>query len=341
MFVCQPNSVIDNNNNNNNSENEQDDKNNYSKFLTSSQLSAYITSISNNQNGKLLIIDCGLPLRYNERRIKESFLLNINDKLSRKRLLNRGLKNFLDQNHLNRLNQSEIVILYDDSTSSSSSSCSNSKIQPQLSSTIKCIFDEIKRYDINKTIYILQSSFDEFYQYYPTLCYVSSINISSDDHELPSPTIDIDSYDMSEILPGLYLGNAHDAKDKNLLEKNQIKSIVNISKTIPCYYEQDKLFNYLQLICNDSCQENILQYFDKTLEYIHKNLLLNQNILVHCQGGVSRSPSFIIAYLMKYHSKTFDQAYSIVKDKRKIINPNLSFLAQLTRYEQMIRTITQ
>ena len=39
---------------------------------------------------------------------------------------------------------------------------------------------------------------------------------------------------------------------------------------------------------------------------------------------------------MKYHEKTFDQAYLLVKDKRKIINPNLNFLAQLTRYEQII-----
>jgi hypothetical protein len=326
MLVCQQKSVIDGNN-----ENEEQDKNNSSIFLTSSELSAYMTN-----EISFLIIDCGLPLRYNERRIKESFLLNINDRLSRKRLTKSGLKNFLDQNLLNRLNQSEIIILYDDSIRSSSSSCSKLITQQQISATTKCIYDEIKRYDSNKTIYILQSSFEEFYQQYPTFCYTSSSNNNHQDQPSPSPTIDIDSYKMSEVIPGLYLGNAHDAEDKNFLEQNEIKCIINISTTIPCYHENETLFDYYHLPCNDTCHENILQHFDKTFEYIHKKLSLNQNVLVHCQGGISRSPSFIIGYLMKYYSKTFDQAYSIVKDKRKIINPNLSFLAQLTRYEQMI-----
>ncbi len=333
MLLCQQTSAIDNN------ENEQEEKNNSKNFVTSAQLSAYMTSGINIQNEKLLIIDCGSPLRHNERRIKESFLLNINDKVSRKRLMNRGLKSFLDPNQLNRLNQSEIIILYDDSIQSSL--CSNSIIQFQISPIIQCVFDQIKRYDSNKTIYILQSSLEEFYQHYPTFCYISSSNNDQHDEPSPSPTIDIDSYQMSEVLPGLYLGNAHDAKDMNLLKQNQIQSIINISKTIPCHYENETLFDYLQLPCNDSSQENLLQYFEKTLEYIHQKLLSNQNILVHCQGGISRSPSFIIGYLMKYHSKTFDQAYSLVKDKRKIINPNMNFLAQLTRYEQMITSNMQ
>ncbi len=335
MLLCQQQSVIDNNN-----ENEEEEKNNSAMFLTSAELSAYMTPGINIQTEKLLIIDCGSPLRYNERRIKESFLLNINDKLSRKRLINRGLQNFLDQNQLNRLNQSEIIILYNDTIQSSS--CSKSINQCQISPVLQCIFDEIKRYDSNKRIHILQSSFEEFYQHYPTFCFISSSNDNHNDyHPLPSPTVDIDSYEMSEVLPGLYLGNAHDAQDMNLLKQNQIKFIINISTTIPCYHENENLFEYLRLSCNDNCQENILQYFEKTFEYIHQNLLLNQNVLVHCQGGISRSPSFIIGYLMKYYSKTFDQAYTIVKDKRKIINPNLNFLAQLTRYEQMITSNMQ
>lgn len=318
-----------------NNENEQEEKVNCSIFITSSQLSAYMTSINRN----VLIIDCGSPLRHNERRIKESCLLNINDKLSRKRLITRGLKNFLDQNQLDRLNQSEFIILYNDSIHPTT--CSNTKLQNQISPIMQCIFDEIKRYDSTKIITILQSSFEEFYQHYPNLCYTSSNHLNHHDNPLPSPTVDIDLYQMSEILPGLYLGNANDAKDLNLLQNNHIKLIINISTNIPCYYKEENLFEYCHLSCYDTCQQNILQYFENIFKLIEQKLLLNENILVHCQGGISRSPSFIIGYLMKYHSKTFDQAYEFVKDKRKIINPNLSFLAQLTRYEHMITTNMQ
>ncbi|CAF1083560.1 unnamed protein product [Adineta ricciae] len=328
MLVCQQTSVADKCN-----EGEQEGKNTSSIFITCAQFAIYVATIMNTSNGKLLIIDCGSPLRHNERRIKESFLLNVNDKLSRKRLTTRGLKNFIDQHQLHRLDQSEIVILYDDSITSS---CSNSITQPKLSSTIQCIFDQIQQYDSNKIVYVLQSSFDEFYQHYPTCCYVSSADSLTTDHISPSPSIDLDTYEMSQILPGLYLGNARDAEDRNLLKYNAIKAIINISTTIPCHYQDDHSLDYLQLNCQDSTQENLLQHFDKTFEYIQKKLASNENVLVHCQGGISRSPSFVIGYLMRYHSKTFNQAYLFVKEKRRIINPNLNFLAQLTRYEQMI-----
>ncbi|CAF4203142.1 unnamed protein product, partial [Rotaria magnacalcarata] len=248
MLVCQQKLVIDNNN-----ENEQEDKSNSSNLITSAQVSAYITTAINMHNENLLIIDCGSPLRYNERRIKESFLLNINDKLSKKRLISRGLKNFLDQSQLNRLNQSEIIILYDDSIQrpSSSCSCSNSTVPKEISPIMKCILNEIQRYDSNKIVYILESSFDEFYRYYPTFCYISLSDCPDNDISYASLTTDIESYTMSEVIPGLYLGNAQDAEDMHLLKQNDIKSIINISTSIPCHYANEKLFDYLRLPCYD------------------------------------------------------------------------------------------
>jgi hypothetical protein len=329
MLVCQQKSVIVNSNENGNDNN--------SIFLTCAQLAACITVNNNNATRTLLIIDCGSPLRHTERRIQDSFLLNVNDKISRKRLSTRGLKNFLDVNQLNRLDKNEIIVLYDD-TIRSSSSCASSPTASQLSAAMKCVYDEIKRYDVNKTIYVLQSSFDEFNQHHSSYCYIST----STDEDISTPTpvttkpADIESFEMSEILSGLYLGNARDAEDLNLLKQNQIKTVINISTSIPCAFEDDKTFEYLRVPCHDTCKQNILQHFETTFEYIHKRLLADKKILVHCQGGVSRSPSFIIGYLMRHHSKTFDEAHNLVKTKRSIINPNLNFLGQLTQYQQML-----
>jgi hypothetical protein len=36
---------------------------------------------------------------------------------------------------------------------------------------------------------------------------------------------------------------------------------------------------------------------------------------------------------MRKYKKTYDEAYNIVKDKRKIIQPNPGFEAQLRQYE--------
>ncbi|CAF2840033.1 unnamed protein product [Rotaria sp. Silwood2] len=329
MLACQQKSVTVMNNENEKSIN--------SVFITCSQLAAHITACINNIDRKVLIIDCGSTLRHAERRIQSSILLNVNDKISRKRLATRGLKNFLDINQFNRLENNEILILYDDSIRVSSL-CSNSSIQSQLSPSMKCVYDEIKRFDINKTIYVLESPFDEFYQNYPLFCYISR----STDEDLSSPPpsaaveTDIGSYQISEVLPGLYLGNSQDAENFTLLQQHQIKVIINVSTSIPCYFENDNVFEYLRLPCHDSPHQNIRQYFETTFEYIHQKLSMNKNILVHCQGGVSRSSSFVIGYLMKYHSKTFTEAHRFVRTKRSIVNPNLNFVGQLTQYEQSL-----
>ena len=336
MLICQQQSPLVNNN-----ENVHEEKRNQPIFLTSAQASAYLTASNGAADTqRMLIIDCGFPFRHNDRRIKHSLLLNVNDKLSRKRLVTRGLKNFLDDDQFNRLNTSEMIILYDDAIHPTVTSCSASVSQFELSPSMKSIVEQIQRLDTTKLVCILQTPFEEFFQQYPTLCESYSAPKSDSDHVVPPPTADVYSYNMSEIVPGLFLGNAIDAENITLLQQNQIKSIINISQTIPCYHEAELLFNYLQLPCNDSSQENILQYFQSTFESIQMSLSRNQNVLVHCQGGVSRSPSFVIGYLMKYHSKTFDQAYALVREKRKIINPNFNFLAQLTRYEQMLTTAT-
>ena len=54
-----------------------------------------------------------------------------------------------------------------------------------------------------------------------------------------------------------------------------------------------------------------------------------RNILIHCAAGVSRSASFTIAYLMKKNKMKYEDAYALVKEKRKIIRPNSYFTQQL------------
>ena len=43
------------------------------------------------------------------------------------------------------------------------------------------------------------------------------------------------------------------------------------------------------------------------------------NVLVHCMAGVSRSATLVIAYLMKSRNVSFNEAFAIVKSKRKLV----------------------
>jgi len=51
--------------------------------------------------------------------------------------------------------------------------------------------------------------------------------------------------------------------------------------------------------------------------------------LVHCAAGVSRSASFMIAFLMKDQGIGYEESRKIVKSKRNIVNPNSGFVSQL------------
>lgn len=58
----------------------------------------------------------------------------------------------------------------------------------------------------------------------------------------------------------------------------------------------------------------------------------NRKVFVHCAAGVSRSASFVIAYLMKSKLMPYLDAYALVKCKRPIIKPNSGFVKQLEEY---------
>lgn len=59
-------------------------------------------------------------------------------------------------------------------------------------------------------------------------------------------------------------------------------------------------------------------------------------ILVHCCAGISRSAAIVIAYCMHCYKWNLEKSYSHVKKQRSIINPNVGFWCQLSRFEQKL-----
>lgn len=58
-----------------------------------------------------------------------------------------------------------------------------------------------------------------------------------------------------------------------------------------------------------------------------------KKILIHCQAGISRSPTIVIAYLMWKLGMPYERAYAHVKRIRPFINPNPGFSETLKKFD--------
>ncbi len=81
--------------------------------------------------------------------------------------------------------------------------------------------------------------------------------------------------------------------------------------------------------------------FDETIRFMNMALENpSSRILVHCNLGISRSTTIILAYLMKTYYATLYEAFKFLRHRRPIICPNMGFLRQLIDYENDLFSYT-
>ena len=137
----------------------------------------------------------------------------------------------------------------------------------------------------------------------------------------------------SQIFNWLYLGTFANACDIDELKRNKITYILNCA--LECINTKlPENIKELHLKIRDTDDFEIINYFEEANHFIQKCRKEGCNILVHCKFGISRSPSFIIAYLIKYNKLSVDEALKLVNRKRFQIKPNKGFINQLYRYKK-------
>uniref|UniRef100_A0A8D3BCE4 protein-tyrosine-phosphatase n=1 Tax=Scophthalmus maximus TaxID=52904 RepID=A0A8D3BCE4_SCOMX len=159
----------------------------------------------------------------------------------------------------------------------------------------------------------------------------SSLPASLSDESLMTP--DAENAVVSAILPFLFLGNERDAQDLDLLLRLNIGYVVNVTTHLPLYHVNSGL-RYKRLPATDNSKQNLRQYFEEVFEFIEEAYQSGQGVLVHCQAGVSRSATIVIAYLMKHTLMTMTDAYKYVRSRRPVVSPNLNFMGQLLEFER-------
>ncbi|CAF3007016.1 unnamed protein product [Rotaria sp. Silwood2] len=148
---------------------------------------------------------------------------------------------------------------------------------------------------------------------------------------------DVDGENPSVVIDDfLYHGDIGHASNVSLLIKLGIRHIVNTCDE-SLKTEITHNFNVLWISIDDDLRANINQYFQQTNDFLFSCKQKKEKVLVHCQMGISRSSSIVLAYLMKYHHDTLIKAYKYLLDRRPQSLPNSGFLLQLIRYEKVLR----
>ncbi|KAJ7132160.1 protein-tyrosine phosphatase-like protein [Mycena epipterygia] len=135
----------------------------------------------------------------------------------------------------------------------------------------------------------------------------------------------------SLIVPHVYLSDyftAHDEKQLSKLGITHVVSILDRVPTIPeCIPEERRLY----ISIADRSDVDISQYLNQTTEFISAALAENENnnVLVHCFQGVSRSATVVCAYLVATTTMTASESIVYVQAKRSIVCPNIGFRNQL------------
>ncbi|XP_059144303.1 mucin-2-like isoform X2 [Physella acuta] len=282
----------------------------------------------NNGLGKTVVIDSRSFLEYNTSNIHQS--VNVCCSKLVKRRLQQDKVHVLDL-----LNQtcnivtdaSWDVIVYDQCTEDPSQLTSDNFVQVLLHK-LSTTFNSVA---------FLKGGFLAFQASHPSLTEnKSSSHRCSTLTSLSQPCMPVSNIGPTRILPFLYLGSQQDSLNQDLAQVNGITYILNVSKTCPRPpYILDGHFHRIPV--NDNYCEKLLPYFYEAFQFLDKVREANGCVLVHCLGGVSRSPTLAIAYIMRYMRMSSDEAYRYVKDKRPTISPNFNFLGQLLEYEKVIR----
>ncbi|KAG0352853.1 hypothetical protein BGZ54_002542 [Gamsiella multidivaricata] len=157
------------------------------------------------------------------------------------------------------------------------------------------------------------------------------------------------------VLPNLYLGAEHNATDIRTLQRLGITFVLNVAIEIAQENSESKPYSTTSKISEDGAvrgsvhfkslawthhQKSLLRDFPAAFALIDEAIACNNGkgkALVHCQLGVSRSASLVIAYVMRSLGMGLTEAYDFVKQRSGVISPNMSLMYQLAEYEKSLK----
>ncbi|XP_028651675.1 dual specificity protein phosphatase 5 [Erpetoichthys calabaricus] len=187
-------------------------------------------------------------------------------------------------------------------------------------------------------ICFLKGGYESFHSQYPELC--TELKVSSMDGSEPEKAYEklatghkpaYDQGQPAEILPFLFLGSAYHASRQDYLKDLHITALLNVSQRATDHFKGQGHYKWIPV--EDSHTADISSHFKEAIEFIDCVRQGGGKVLVHCEAGISRSPTICMAYIMKTKKMCLEDAFDFIKQRRSLISPNFGFMGQLLQYE--------
>jgi predicted protein tyrosine phosphatase len=141
---------------------------------------------------------------------------------------------------------------------------------------------------------------------------------------------------MASLIEGIYFGSLKAASQRAM--DSGIARVISIQRKNAKNALDCPSATVLLLMVDDTNTADLISYFPEAINFIDEGLSTSgeRSVLVHCHAGLSRSPTIVIAYLMKARKCSFEIALSRVKKvSSRLVNPNPNFRRQLRIWEEM------
>lgn len=150
------------------------------------------------------------------------------------------------------------------------------------------------------------------------------------------------TFSASEITSRLFVGDLASASNNDAMKQQGITHIVSVINGAFEQFPND--FEYKIIHINDDPWVDIEKYFDTSNSFIDEALRkTNTKVMIHCQRGVSRSVTLLLAYMIYKQNQTKPitnvdieetviRILTEVQVHRPIAEPNTGFMESLREY---------
>ncbi|CAE8641775.1 unnamed protein product, partial [Polarella glacialis] len=143
----------------------------------------------------------------------------------------------------------------------------------------------------------------------------------------------------------LFLGMLSAATSGGELQRLQCKHVVSVMRDAPRELDvtadsdspaRKLTLTRLHVNIADDNNESMYDFFSDAVDQIDSWLKQGKNVLVHCSSGISRSPTLMMAFLMKVKQVSLRKAYHAVRTARPCVAPGTQFFQDLQRWERFL-----